>query len=357
MEEKIYKIYPVESKVVDAEAGIYEAWVSTESVDRDGDVLLADGAEVENYAKNPIVLFGHNYRDAGAVVAKALQIDKMPGQGIKLMFQFLERGVSQAADLVHDLWKRRFLNAMSVGFIPKKWERRTDENGEELRRGYLFTEWEILEGSIVSVPANQDALRLAYGKIYDRETIEMVFEGEEDKTVIPARDEGKAPEDEAWARPTLSDFTDKDPGDITDSEWRRIARHFAWSANMPPQNYGDLKFPHHRPAKSGVGPAVWRGVANAAARLNQSNVPDKDGIRRHLAFHYRQFDKPVPWEEGREYSDEEWEKLFVDLTDPEVQPESEPTTNATTHNESELNDAQMEAIQNDLKEILEVLKS
>jgi HK97 family phage prohead protease len=180
--DKVYKIFSVETKAVDEEAGIYEAWVSTESVDRDGDILLAEGAEVENYSKNPIVLFGHDYRNAGAVVAKTLQIDKLPGQGIKLMFQFLKRGLSQSADLVHDLWRERYLNAMSVGFIPKKWEKRTDENGEELQRGYLFTLWELLEGSIVTVPANQDALRAAYGEKYDEETISKVFDLEEEYT-------------------------------------------------------------------------------------------------------------------------------------------------------------------------------
>ena len=188
MEKKIVKIYAVETKAVDEEAGIYEAWVSTEDVDRDGDILLADGAEVENYSKNPIVLFGHNYRDPDAIVAKTLEINKLPGQGIKLMFQFLKRGVSQSADLVHDLWKERYLNAMSVGFIPKKWERRTDENDEELRRGLLFTAWELLEGSIVSVPANQDALRAAYGEKYDEDTLSKVFdleEVEEDTTDQP----------------------------------------------------------------------------------------------------------------------------------------------------------------------------
>ena len=76
----IHKIYSVVSKAVDVQKGIYEAWVSTEVVDRDGDILLADGAEVENYAKNPIVLFGHNYRDPEAIVAKTLDIKKISGQ-------------------------------------------------------------------------------------------------------------------------------------------------------------------------------------------------------------------------------------------------------------------------------------
>src|SRR3990167_5849613 len=175
-----YKTFTVETKAIDEDQGIYEAMVSTESVDRDADVLLADGAEIANYLKNPIVLFGHNYYQPDAVVARALEIVKIPGMGVKLVFQFLERGISKTADLVHDLWRMKFLNAMSVGFIPKKWERRQDANGEELARGYLFTLWEFLEGSIVTIPANQDALRLAYADLeakgYSKSDLDEVFE-------------------------------------------------------------------------------------------------------------------------------------------------------------------------------------
>lgn len=106
-----------------------------------------------------------------------------------------------------------------------------------------------------------------------------------------------APEDTPWEAPDLEDFTDQAWNDLSDSEKRRIAKHFAWAAAMPPEKYGDLKFPHHRPSDGRV---VWRGVANAAARLDQASIPeaDKDKIRNHLARHYRAFDKPIPWEKS-----------------------------------------------------------
>src|SRR3990167_7462540 len=116
----IYKAYAVESKAVNAEEGIYEAFVSTEDVDRDEDIILADGVDVSNYlGKNPVIPFGHNYFDPKAVVARTLEVAKIPGRGVKLLFQFVKRGVSETADLVHDLWKDGFLNAMSIGFISK----------------------------------------------------------------------------------------------------------------------------------------------------------------------------------------------------------------------------------------------
>lgn len=165
---KVYKTYAVETKAVDEDQGIYEAMVSTEAVDRDEDVLLASGADIANFLKNPVVLWGHNYWDPEAVVAIALDVVKIPGRGVKLVFQFIQRGISKTADLVHDLWAAGYLRAMSVGFIPKAFERRKDSEGEELVRGYLFTLWELLEGSIVTIPANQDALRLAYDAMREK---------------------------------------------------------------------------------------------------------------------------------------------------------------------------------------------
>jgi HK97 family phage prohead protease len=120
----------------------------------------------------------------------------------------------------------------------------------------------------------------------------------------------KAPEGEAWEAPTLSDFTSTPWDELSDAEKRRIAGHYAWAAMMPPETFGDLKLPHHRPSDGAV---VWRGVANAAARLwgtgsvrtgasylrPQTDIPDADipKVQAHLGSHYRQFDRIPPWEE------------------------------------------------------------
>jgi len=106
----------------------------------------------------------------------------------------------------------------------------------------------------------------------------------------------KAPEDEEWEAPTLSDFTDESWEDLSDAEKRRIAGHYAWAKAMPPEKFGDLKLGHHRPEDGAV---VWRGVANAAARLPQTDIPEEDvpEVQDHLGSHYRQFGRTPPWEE------------------------------------------------------------
>jgi len=117
---------------------------------------------------------------------------------------------------------------------------------------------------------------------------------------VPSHNTDKAPEDERWSRPTLGDFTDSLFEDLPERERTRIGQHFAWAATWPPERYGDLKLPHHRPSQSGVGPVVWNGVRAAMGVLfgarGGADIPSEDerGVYNHLAAHYRQFDKEPP---------------------------------------------------------------
>lgn len=148
-----------EIKSIDAEKGIYELMPSMETVDRDGDVLVAAGVRLDDYRKNPVVLWGHDYH--GLPVAKTLEIEAVPGLGVKARIQFSPKGVDPHLDAVRTLWEQGFLNAASVGFIPVKGEPIPNERGEVTPfGGRRYTDWNLLEFSIVSVPANPDALRL-----------------------------------------------------------------------------------------------------------------------------------------------------------------------------------------------------
>ena len=107
-----------------------------------------------------------------------------------------------------------------------------------------------------------------------------------------------APEDTEWAAPTLEDFTAKTWGELSSKEKKDIAGHFAWEAQSPPDTFGDMKLPHHQ-AKDGL--VVWDGVRNAAARLDQANIPSADiaKVKAHLGEHYKAFDKVSTWDEPK----------------------------------------------------------
>lgn len=156
MTEKMFKSFVSVTKAVDLDAGIFEAMISTESVDRQGDIVRAAGAQLENYLRNPVVLWAHDYSQPP--VARALSVEIIPGVGLKSTFQFPEWGVSEQADTVRRLWAGGFLNATSIGFIPMSM---TPIDPDRQWGPQDITSWEMLEYSVVPVPANQNALRLA----------------------------------------------------------------------------------------------------------------------------------------------------------------------------------------------------
>lgn len=148
-----YKAVTVTTKAIDAQAGLYELMASTESVDRQNDVLVSTGADLSNYRRNPVVLWAHDY--SRLPVARAVEIDAVPGVGLRAKMEFAPAGVDAHIDAVRKLWELGFLNAASVGFTPKA-------GTPTGKGGTRYTDWELLEFSIVPIPANADALRLAF---------------------------------------------------------------------------------------------------------------------------------------------------------------------------------------------------
>jgi HK97 family phage prohead protease len=124
---------------------------SSENADRDGEVIALEAWDLKAYKSNPVILAQHNY--SKPAIGKASSIKIKDG---KLVFkiEFPEDGANPEADIYRKLYKSGFMNASSVGFIPKKWE---DGDGKKtpFRK---FTKVELLELSLVSVPANSDAV-------------------------------------------------------------------------------------------------------------------------------------------------------------------------------------------------------
>jgi len=145
----------VEDKLPDE--GTFVVAVSTETPDRDNEVLRASGFELGNYRKNPVVLWAHDY--SSPPIGKALWV-KTVGDKLKAKVKFAS---TQFAQEIKQLYEEGFLSAWSVGFIPKKWI--DGETDSEISREY--TKQEMLEFSAVPVPANPDALLEAVKMVKD----------------------------------------------------------------------------------------------------------------------------------------------------------------------------------------------
>jgi HK97 family phage prohead protease len=131
---------------------------SDETVDRYGDIVSLDGWDLANFRRNPIFLWMHSqYQPIGKVKKIGVEGDKLLAT-----VKFFDKGDSKTADDLWQLVKKRQLRAVSVGFTVKSdadLEPIRDEN--ERITGWRFLKQELLELSLVSVPANPNALQVA----------------------------------------------------------------------------------------------------------------------------------------------------------------------------------------------------
>lgn len=145
-------------KVLDQANRIIEMIGSTEDTDRAGDSMKMSGVQLGNYLKNPVILANHchGFDEKPTVIGKALDV-RIDGTQLIFKIQFAE--TDNGKDWFY-LYSNGFMNASSIGFNPIKYE--PNDNG-----GYDYTEWELLELSLVAVPCNPNAVQRAFddGKI------------------------------------------------------------------------------------------------------------------------------------------------------------------------------------------------
>ncbi|MDI3462135.1 MAG: hypothetical protein OJF50_000956 [Nitrospira sp.] len=127
--------------------------ISTAATDRDGDTIDPNGWELDDYRRNPIVLWSHKHDQLP--IAKSTRIWSTQS-GLQAEIEWPERGVYPFADTVHDMVKSGFLNATSVGFVPK--EATGNRSG-----GRQYSRASLLEFSIVPVPCNPETLVIQRG--------------------------------------------------------------------------------------------------------------------------------------------------------------------------------------------------
>lgn len=144
--------------------------LSTETVDRVGDVIEAKGWNLREFRSNPIALFQHNHNlPIGVWEGVRVEGKKLIGH-----LKMARKGTSRLVDEVHALLEQRILKAVSVGFSPDDYDEIKDAKGQ-WTGGYRFTKVSLLEASLVSVPANPDAVSLAKSLGVSAETLDRVF--------------------------------------------------------------------------------------------------------------------------------------------------------------------------------------
>ena len=158
---------------------------STETPDRYGDIISVRGWKLDSYKRNPIILLNH---DSSALpIAKGNVHIKNNQLLVDVEFDMDD---PQAASVARKV-KKGFINAVSVGFQPLEAVARKDfkqDNPLYSRRGQFFKAAELLEVSIVTIPANSEATMLGknqgLNEAYIRSIVQSELEAAEQKHIL-----------------------------------------------------------------------------------------------------------------------------------------------------------------------------
>ena len=143
---------------------------STPDVDRHGDRVAASFV-LQNYLQNPVVLFGHDHNIPA--VGRTLELGMNDNNQLEGVIQF----AAEQFEFANTLWKlysNGFMRAVSIGFIPGE----IDSEGE----GDILKENELLEVSMVNIPAN--AMALAKSKGIDTSSLEKTIDEKTNKEIL-----------------------------------------------------------------------------------------------------------------------------------------------------------------------------
>lgn len=124
---------------------------SSDTIDRHGEVVDQDSWLLDEFKKNPVILYGHNTWDLP--IGQATRVEVKNGK-LECTIRFASKEANPEAEKVWLLVKEKVLRAVSVGFRPEngRYELR---NSEEV---FVYYNNRLREISVVAIPANPDAL-------------------------------------------------------------------------------------------------------------------------------------------------------------------------------------------------------
>src|SRR4029077_17338641 len=144
--------------------------MSDNSVDRMGDVVEASGWQLDRIKSPPPVLFNHN---SNQIVGRWEDI-RQSGNQLVGRIAWTNSDKWPMAQYIRDLVREGILRTVSVGFAPI--ERQPLSKGASKEFGpWRFTKSELLECSLVAVPANPNAMAVARSLHLPSEFVAEVF--------------------------------------------------------------------------------------------------------------------------------------------------------------------------------------
>jgi len=246
--------------------------MTSDALDRQGEVVETDGWDFGNFLKNPVILDTHRYESIEDIVGRAVGEPRLEERGwvVDIEFAKTEKGrVAQA------LVEQGMLNAVSVGF--RSTQRRKE--GRVIRH----VQKELLEVSLVSIPANPTALRI--------------------KSATGFADLALADKQTEWDGPAAEQRVQALAGargqDFSEMDWDLYAKAFLWVDPERREEVGGYKL-GFADVVDGRLVAIPRGLQACAAVLAGArggvDIPqeDREGVVELLSKYYEKMDAEVP---------------------------------------------------------------
>lgn len=151
-------------RAVNAEDLTVDIVASTFALDSYNTRIDPNGWVLDGFRKNPVICYQHDAgggffgpgANRGLPVAKALPSTvRVEGEKLVMKIQFMPAEVDEFSYKIFQMVRDGFLTGVSVGFDPMEWK---DEETEGDGRVRIFTKQRLVETSIVTVPANDEAM-------------------------------------------------------------------------------------------------------------------------------------------------------------------------------------------------------
>jgi HK97 family phage prohead protease len=136
---------------------------STNDIDRHGTIIDPLGIKTDHYDANPVFVWGHDAYGGSStpalenVLGRVVEYTKSE-TSFDIGVRWATEEQNPKAQMAKSMVRGGILNAVSIGFIPNAERMVTkDVNGEDIP---VYEETELVEVSLVTVPANPNATAL-----------------------------------------------------------------------------------------------------------------------------------------------------------------------------------------------------
>lgn len=212
----------------------------------------------------------------------------------------------------------------AIGKVTKAWfdgerlwyeaEIYDDEVAEKIRKGLIrhvsvgadYERIDVVDGRVPQGLHNAELSLVAVPGVPETniQILEAFGKSEVSEKAVAANETPKAPEGQGWdaeaAEQRIRKWASSDGSGAKEKiDWVKYREGFAWFNAEDPEDFGSYKLPHHDVIEGELR-VVWRGVAAAMGVLMGArggvDIPqaDRGAVYRHLAAHYRQFEREPP---------------------------------------------------------------